>query len=91
MKDEDGKIQEFDKNNVEEDDPIEDEKPKKIEAENTLDMLEQALGGFGPPKKKKTAKKKTVGTKKIIVDTATKFFNNYSENPHLQQIENGYL
>ena len=25
------------------------------------------------------------------MDTATRFFNNYGENPHLQQIENGYL
>ena len=50
-------------------------------------MLEQALGA--PKKKKTVAKKKAV--KKVAMDTQTKFFNNYSENPHLQQIENGYL
>jgi len=37
--------------------------------------------------KKAAVKKKPVD----LMDTATRFFNNYGENPHLQQIENGYL
>lgn len=42
---------------------------------------------------KKPAKKggKKKGGKKTKLDTETRFFNHYSENPHLQQIENGYL
>lgn len=50
---------------------------------------------MGPPVKKKkahTMKKKGVAKKKKVeVDTETRFLNNYSENPHLQNIENGYL
>ena len=68
MKDEDGKIQDFDKNEIsQEPEEIEKkEEPVKIEAENTLDMLEQALGG-APKKKKTAAKKKAV--KKVALDT----------------------
>lgn len=83
--------------------------PGPIEAENTLEMLQNALdGNFGadqgakdskdkdttkkPPAKKAVAKKKTVSKKKKEeVDSLQRFFNNYGENPHLQQIENGYL
>jgi hypothetical protein len=43
--------------------------------------------------KKKTFKKKVITKKatKEKVDLETRFFNNYGENPHLQEIENGYL
>jgi len=51
-------------------------------------MIEKALGVA--PVKKKAAKKKMI-KKKEEIDPVQKFFNNYSENPHLQQIENGYL
>jgi len=65
-----------------------------IEAENTLDMIQKALGGglgdAKPPKKKSTTllKKKKAAEP---VDKLQKFFNHYSENPHLQSIENSYL
>lgn len=55
MKDENGEIQNF-----------EAEKPKKkekIEAEETLDMIEKALG-VAPTKKKTTKKKATINKKK---------------------------
>lgn len=68
--------------------------PAVIQAENTLDMIQAALGGGkAPAKKKKVAKKAAVKKKDPAdaMDTTTRFFNNYGENPHLQQIENGYL
>lgn len=79
MKDENGEILNYDN----------EESKVVIEAENTLDMIEKALGVTPAPKKKATKKK--VVKKKVEVDQVQKFFNNYSENPHLQQIENGYL
>lgn len=55
-------------------------------------MIQAALGGGkAPAKKKKVAKKAAVKKKVDEVDITTRFFNNYGENPHLQQIENGYL
>ena len=62
-----------------------------IEAENTLEMIQKTLGsGFGGGAKKKAAvPKKKKATEPV--DKLQKFFNHYSENPHLQQIENGYL
>ena len=54
-----------------------------IEAENTLEMIEKALGVAPAGPKKKAAKKK-VTKKKEQIDQVQKFFNNYSENPHLQ-------
>jgi|TARA_B110001450_G_scaffold210534_1_gene201793 hypothetical protein len=59
-------------------------------------MIQKALGGAidsKPAPKKKVVPKKKVGVvkKKPPVDQTQKFFNNYSDNPHLQQIENGYL
>ena len=60
-------------------------------------MIQKALesdplppDGVGAKKAKKGAGKKK-GGKKAKLDTETRFFNHYSENPHLQQIENGYL
>jgi hypothetical protein len=54
-------------------------------------MIEKQLG-VTPAPKKKAAKKKGVSTKKKEnIDPEQKFFNNYSDNPHLQMIENGYL
>ena len=62
--------------------------PSKIEAEDTLDMIQKALGGTGfgdfkAPAKKKTVTKKKIVKKKEHVDTLQRFFNNYGENPHL--------
>ena len=85
MKDENGEIQNFEEEKVEKPKKV---KKEKIEAEETLDMIEKALGVA--PVKKKVAKKK-VTKKKEEIDPEQKFLNNYSENPHLQQIENGYL
>ena len=77
--------------------------PQAIESENTLAMIQQALAsnpndlgddGAGLPTKapaKKKGFKKKVVKKKERPDQVTRFFNNYGENPHLQQIENGYL
>ena len=94
MKGKDGLIENFDEDKEEEaklPDGDQD-KPVVIEAENTLDMIQAALGGGkAPAKKKKATKKATVKKKVDEVDTTTRFFNNYGENPHLQQIENGYL
>jgi hypothetical protein len=45
-------------------------------------MIEKALGVTPTPVKKKVAKKKVV-KKKEDIDPEQKFFNNYSENPHL--------
>ena len=95
VKDEDGKIQDYKEEN---DDPeVKDadkpetgtkkEEKKKVMAEDTLDMLQKQLGGKKPAVKKKVGVKK----KKVEIDRKERFFNNYSENPHLQQIENGYL
>lgn len=85
-KDEEGKIQDF---KEEEELPS---APPVIEAENTLDMIQKQLGATKPWKKpvKKGVKKKTVA-KVEKVDTETRMFNNYGDNPHLQNIENGYL
>lgn len=59
----------------------------KIEAEDTLDMIQKALGGGAidtkPAPKKKVVTKKKVVKKKEPVDQTQKFFNNYSDNPHL--------
>ena len=48
-------------------------------------MLMGALGGAKTPAKKKKVAKKAVVKKKAVdmMDTATRFFNNYGENPHL--------
>lgn len=75
-----------------------------IEAENTLEMLQNALGSKGDESQasgtKKVLAKKAVVKKKVVtkkgkedatVDSMQKFFNNYGENPHLQKIEEGYL
>mmetsp|Transcript_7636 Transcript_7636/g.11853 ORF Transcript_7636/g.11853 Transcript_7636/m.11853 type:complete len:97 (-) Transcript_7636:904-1194(-) len=53
----------------------------------------------GTSEKASTAKKKTLKAtasktakkKKEKLDSISRFISNYSENPHLQQIENGYL
>jgi len=51
------------------------------------------MGSAPSEKEKSKVAKKPV--KKVIKkekqDTISRFFQNYSENPHLQQIENGYL
>ena len=78
---------------------IEITKPSIIESENTLTMIQNQLGGslvdtssidapgISKPAKKKVTGKKTFVKKKVAkkekVDTETRFFNNYSENPHL--------
>jgi len=41
--------------------------------------------------KKPIKKGKKVTSKPTPTDTATKFFNSYSESPHLQAIEDSYL
>ena len=68
---------------------------RAIEAEDTLKMIQEALASAGDegaaaPKKKKVVKGKKIATKKTV-DSVARFFNNHSENPHLQQIENAYL
>jgi hypothetical protein len=75
MKDEHGEILDYDE-------PKEETKVV-IEAENTLEMIQKALGVAPAAPKKKAAKKK-VAKKKVEIDQVQKFFNNYSENPHLQ-------
>ena len=77
MKDENGEIQNFEEEKEEKPKKV---KKEKIEAEETLDMIEKALGVA--PVKKKAAKKK-VTKKKEEIDPEQKFLNNYSENPHL--------
>jgi hypothetical protein len=52
-------------------------------------MIQRALGGDAAADKKPAPKKKTVAKKKVVkkkelVDQTQKFFNNYSDNPHLQ-------
>lgn len=56
---------------------------------SNLDQGEDSVD-TNKPSKKKAVKKKTV-KKKSKPDGITRFFNNYAANPHLQQIENGYL
>ena len=77
---------------------------RAIEAEDTLKMIQEALEipadldkkkksprkASKSPRGKKTARGKKVAKKKTV-DTVARFFNNHSENPHLQAIENGYL
>lgn len=98
MKNEDGEIQDYNPKEDIAEDKAEESKATVIEAENTLDMIQKALGGNiaadskadAKPKKKPFVAKKAP-TKKEKIDSVQRFFNNYSENPHLQQIENGYL
>lgn len=105
VKGQDGEIQDFDRNAPDSSAPEQQQpagyRPGPIEAEDTLEMLQSALGGTfndkeavakKPPIKKPAAKKKAPAKKKKEeVDRVQKFFNDYGENPHLQQIENGYL
>ena len=72
---------------------------RAIEAEDTLKMIQEALASAGnegapaaaapKPAKKKVTKK--IVKKKEKCDPVARFFNNHSENPHLQQIETAYL
>ena len=71
---------------------------RAIEAEDTLKMIQEALASAGDegaaaaapkPAKKKVGKK--IVKKKEKCDPVARFFNNHSENPHLQQIETAYL
>lgn len=48
----------------------------KIDAEDTLQMVKQALKG---KKKKATKKKKLI----VVPNSNARFFNDYGENPHL--------
>ena len=92
----------FDKAEVDEQEEVKvapKESPDKIEAEDTLAMIKQALGGgtfqtgidsVAPPKK--TTKKKSKGKKTTkSIDGIARFFNDYGESPHLQKIETSYL
>jgi hypothetical protein len=83
MKGKDGVVENFDE--AEQEDAKADDGPVVIQAENTLDMLMGALGGAKAPAKKKKVAKKAAVKKKTVdpMDTATRFFNNYGENPHL--------
>ena len=67
---------------------------KDGEEENKEDVTEQQIGVSLDSEisvvKKKSKKSKKVPPKKAS-DTLTKFFNDYSESPHLQAIEDSYL
>jgi hypothetical protein len=59
---------------------LDQEEETKIEAEDTLQMIKQALKG----KKKKSVKKKTAKEPKVAPPNGIeRFFNDYGENPHL--------
>jgi len=49
--------------------------------------------GGGKPKGKGKKKKGTLKAhgKKEVVDTATRFFSNYEETPHMVELERSYL
>ena len=85
MKGEDGQIEHYDDLKEDEKEQKEDEGPGVIESENTLSMIQKQLGEDGgiapPPKKKVTKKVVKKKVKKEVVDSETRFFNNYSENP----------
>ena len=110
IKGEDGQVMTFDEEEVEEPEeevkvaPVKKAKKEKpiIEAEDTLAMIKQALGGgtfqtgddSATPLPKKTTKKKTTkskGKKIKSIDGIARFFNDYGESPHLQEIETSYL
>ena len=55
------------------------------------DQIQKANSKSKTVKKTVLKKKGLKKEKKEEPDTVQRFFNNYSENPHLQQIENGYL
>ncbi len=89
MKDKNGEIITFDEKKAESDqsgtEDAEETRVSKIESEDTLQMIKDALKS-APKKKKKvvvTKKAKAVKTDKPKVDSIQRFLNDYGENPHL--------
>lgn len=87
-------------NNKKEANPIETIKDEIVEDPLEGEDENDAASGFGQTgvsffieadKKKKKAKKGKGKKKAPAMDTSTRFFNSYSESPHLQVIENSYL
>ena len=75
----DGQIQSFSEQPETDDASV--DIPSKIEAEDTLNMIKQALKGKKSKGTKKKAKKGDKPTPKL--DAVSRFFNDYGESPHL--------
>ena len=88
-------------NNKKEPNSKDDQIQQQIPEESVENEEADYVSGFGQTgvsffieaDKKKKKGKKIKGKKKAAVpmDTSTRFFNSYSESPHLQVIENSYL